>query len=658
MVVLSLFCKNVSKKCSKQFVHASKRGAMKKPKDSYAAYLFHEGTNYQAYKLLSPYPVTKGGQDGWCFSVWAPNAKRVSVVGDFNNWDADCNVMEQCEDGIWVLFISGLDVYDNYKYAVLSQDNNLVLKSDPYGLHFETAPNNSSKLYDINGYNWKDKKWMTDRLSYDPFSSPMNIYEFHFGSWKKYADGNYINYSKMADEIIPYIKKMGYTHIEIMPLTEHPFDGSWGYQVTGLFAPTSRYGTPKDFMLFVDRCHRSGIGVIMDWVMAHFPKDSHGLSLFDGTALYEYENPIKAEHKEWGTKVFDFGKNEVKSFLISAIMYWFDVFHIDGIRCDAVASMLYLDYAKKAGEWIPNEFGGNINLEARDFLKQMNQVVLSKYRGAITIAEESTSFPMITKPSYDGGLGFNFKWNMGWMNDSLHYLSLDPFFRKDNHNDLTFAISYAYSENFILPISHDEVVHGKGSMIGKLMGDYDQKFEELKAFYGYMIGHPGKKLNFMGNEFAQFIEWNNKQELDWFLLDYPRHKAFHKFIKDLNNYYLENRCLYQLDCTYDGFKWIVVDDNKQNIVAFLRKDADGEYVICIVNFSPVERNKYVIGVPENTRYRVELTSALKKYGGDEERRQSFKASQRPSHGFRQSIKVNVPANSVMFLKPDKIESKI
>ncbi len=630
---------------------------MKKVRDSYACYLFHEGTNYQAYKMFAPTKGVENCADGWYFSVWAPNAKAVSVVGDFNNWNAASTPMNPSDDGIWNVFVPGLKQYDNYKYAVTDKYGKTVFKCDPYGLHFETAPANASKLYDISGYRWKDKKWMTDRENYNPYGSPMNIYEMHFGSWRRYDDGNVINYKALADEIIPYVKKMGYTHIEIMPLTEYPFEGSWGYQVTGMFAPTSRYGTPKDLMEFIDRCHRAGIGVILDWVLAHFPRDEHGLSNFDGTPLYEYADPRKGEHKEWGTKVYDFGKNEVKSFLISAAMFWFDVYHVDGIRCDAVASMLYLDYGRKDGEWAPNQYGGNYNLEARDFLRQMNTAILSKYHGALTIAEESTAYPMITKPAYDGGLGFNFKWNMGWMNDSLHYISLDPFFRKDNHNDLTFAITYAYSENYILPISHDEVVHGKCSMINKIPGDYDQKFEDLKAFYGFMIGHPGKKLNFMGNEFAQFIEWNYAQALDWFLLNYPRHRAFQKFIKDLNAFYLENKALWQLDCSYDGFKWIVVDDNSQNIISFIRRAADGEYVVCIINFSPVERLKYVMGVPEGATYKAELFSALKKYGGDEERRPSFRATAKPSHGYPYSIKVNIPKNSVMFLKPEYKEDK-
>lgn len=624
--------------------------------DSYPTYLFHEGTNYEAYKLLSPSRAQENGVEGWNFRVWAPNAVRVSVVGDFNKWDEEKHVMESSPNGIWSLFIPNLEEYANYKYAVCGKNKKTVLKCDPYGLHFETPPANSSKLYDLSGYNWKDRKWMNDRQDFDPYGSPMNIYEIHLGSWKHHSDGNFYSYAALADELIPYLKKMGYTHVEFMPLTEYPFDGSWGYQVTGMFAPTSRYGTPKDLMYLIDKCHRSGIGVILDWVLAHFPRDEHGLANFDGTKLYEYSDPRKGEHKEWGTKVYDFGKNEVKSFLISAAMFWHEFYHIDGIRCDAVASMLYLDYNRKEGEWAPNAFGGNYNLEAKDFLKEMNTAILSRFHGAITIAEESTAFPMVTKPAYDGGLGFNFKWNMGWMNDSLHYIGLDPFFRKDNQKDLTFSLTYAYSENYILPLSHDEVVHGKHSMIEKIAGEYDEKFECLKTFYGYMMGHPGKKLNFMGNEFGQFIEWNYTKELDWLLLDYPKHKGLQKFVKDLNNFYLENKPLWQLDCSWDGFKWIVVDDNRQNIVSFLRKSADGEYVICVMNFSPVARNKYIMGVPELCEYKTELLSSLKKYGGDEARRQSFRAINKPAHGYPYSIKLNIPKNSVMFIKPYKEEA--
>ena len=634
-----------------------KEATMSRTKDGFATYLFHEGTNYEAYKMFCPYPDTQDGVEGWSFAVWAPNAKSVSVVGDFNEWQPDATPMVKEYDGVWRTFIPGLEQYANYKFAVTDQNGNTVFKCDPYAVHCETPPATASKLYDVGKYHWKDNKWMKNRANYNPYGSPMNIYEVHAGSWKRYPDGNYYSYKALADELIPYVKKMGYTHIEFMPLTEHPFDGSWGYQCTGMFAPTSRFGTPDDLMEFIDRCHRAGIGVILDWVLAHFPKDEHGLARFDGTPLYEYADPRKGEHKEWGTLVYDFGKNEVKSFLISAAMFWFDVYHIDGIRCDAVASMLYLDYGRKDGDWVPNKYGGNYNLEAKEFLQNLNTAILSKHHGAITIAEESTAYPMVTKPPYTGGLGFNFKWNMGWMNDSLRYLQLDPFFRKDNHNCITFGLTYAYSENYILPISHDEVVHGKYSMINKAPGEYDQKFEGLKAFYGYMMTHPGKKLSFMGNEFAQFIEWNYNQELDWFLLDYPRHNSFRKFVKDMNHFYLEHKELWQLDSTYDGFKWIVVDDKENNIASYIRSSADGKYVIVVVNFSPVERNKYVMGVPEKKAYRAELYSALKKYGGEEERRPTFRAVGRPAHGHPYSIKVNIPKNSVMILIPEDKEGK-
>ncbi len=499
-------------------------------------------------------------------------------------------------------------------------------------------------------YNWSDDEWIEKRDNTNSFEAPMNIYELHFGSWKQYPDGNYLSYKDMAKELIPYVKKMGYTHIEILPMTEYPFDGSWGYQVTGFFAPTSRYGLPKDFMYFVDKCHKEGIGVILDWVVAHFPKDEHGLMEFDGSRLYEYTDELKCEHKEWGTRIFDYSKNEVKSFLISSAMYWLSEYHIDGIRVDAVASMLYLDYGRKNGEWRPNCFGGNYNLEAIDFLKELNKTCLTEHKGALMIAEESTAFPMVTKPSEDGGLGFNYKWNMGWMNDMLSYVSLDPFFRKDNHNKVTFSITYAYSENYILPLSHDEVVHGKCSMIGKMPLYYDDKFEELKAFYGYMIGHPGKKLSFMGNEFGQFIEWNYKQGLDWLLLDYEKHRKLQDFVKALNKYYLDNKEMYEQDCSYDGFKWLVVDDREQNIVSFVRYAKDGDFTVVLVNFSPVKREKYDMGVPKAGSYSVKLDSSLEKFGGHKIKNKSYKAKKGGMHSCDYHITLEIEPNSVMFFK--------
>ena len=619
-------------------------------------YLFGEGTNYEAYKLFSPTEYSEKGVRKWRFRVWAPNADCVSLVGDFNDWNIEASPLKKEQGGIWETSVEGLSQYDVYKYAV-TKNGKTVLKSDPYGLHFETAPANGSKLYKLDGYKWKDTEWLKKRETVNPYESPMNIYEVHLGSWRRYADGNVFDYKKLADELVPYVKKLNYTHVELMPITEYPFDGSWGYQVTGMFAPTSRYGSPKDFMYFVDKCHKAGIGVILDFVLAHFPKDEHGLAMFDGTPCYEYANPKKGEHKEWGTKIFDYGKNEVKCFLISAVNFWFDKYHIDGIRCDAVASMLYLDYARKQGEWEPNCFGGNYNLEAKDFLQQLNSVILSRYKGAVTVAEESTAYPMVTKPPAVGGLGFNFKWNMGWMNDGLDYLKTDPFFRKGSHNKLTFGITYAYSENYILPLSHDEVVHGKLSLINRPPVAYDDKFENLKTFYGYMMSHPGKKLLFMGGEFGQFIEWRFAEQLDWLLLDYPKHKGLWNFVRDLNAFYLETPALYELDCSSEGFRWSSVDDAVQNVYSYVRFDKSGEPLLTVLNFSSVPREKYRMGVPEKGKYKAVFTSTLKKYGGSSDRKPCYASKKVPMHGFSQSITVNIPAYSVTYFKLSKPTSQ-
>lgn len=617
---------------------------MAKKKTDIPVYLFHEGTNFEAYNFFMPQKMAKC----WVFRVWAPHAKAVSIVGEFNGWNDTANPCEKISEGIWQ-GSAKVSQYDIYKYCITAQNGKKVLKSDPYAAHAETAPNNASKIYDINGYKWSDQKWQATQRD-NMYDKPMNIYEMHVGSWKKYPDGNPYNYRKLADELVPYLKEMHYTHVELMPITEFPYEGSWGYQVTGFFAPTSRYGTPHDFMYLVDKLHRVGIGIILDWVVAHFPKDEHGLYEFDGTCLYESDDHLMNEHKEWGTRVFDYSKGEVKSFLISSANFWVEKYHIDGIRVDAVASMLYLDYARRSGEWRPNKFGGNYNLEAIEFIKEMNTAILSRHPSVMMIAEESTAFPMVTMPKDVGGLGFNFKWNMGWMNDMLSYVSLNPFFRKDNHAKVTFSLSYAFSENYILPLSHDEVVHGKGSLINKLPGEYMQKFHALKAFYGFMMAHPGKKLMFMGGEFAQFIEWNYSAGLDWLLLDFDSHKQIKDFVCDLNKYYLNNSEMYEQDCSQDGFKWLVVDDNSQNIVAFIRYAKDGDYTIAVVNFSPVERLAYTIGVPEKKSYVVKLNSNSVKYGGSDEKNNHYKAKSGMVHGYENYIDIDIPADSVVYLK--------
>ncbi len=613
----------------------------------YPIYLFHKGENYEAYKLMCPHPATVNRKNGYIFRVWAPQALSVSVVGDFNKWDRSINPMKKISVGIWEVFVDGAKIYDNYKYSVEQANGRLVLKSDPFALHTETPPGTASKVYDIEGYEWTDHDWMEKRAKTEHLKSPMNIYELHVGSWRKYDSGDFYDYSKLADELIPYVKEMGYTHIELMPITEYPYEGSWGYQVTGMFAPTSRYGTPKDFMEFVNRCHEEGISVIMDWVSAHFPKDEHGLYMFDGHPLYEYSDNTKREHIEWGTVIFDYGRNEVLSFLISSAMFWFEIYHIDGIRMDAVASMIYLDYARSDKKWTPNIYGGNYNLEALEFIKKLNSAVLMKYKGALMIAEESTAFPMMTMPSYLGGLGFNYKWNMGWMNDTLKYIKVDPFFRKDMHTNMTFSFHYAYTENFILPLSHDEVVHGKGSLINKMPGYYEDKFRGYMAYLGFMMAHPGKKLMFMGGEFGQFIEWDYKRQLDWFLLDYPTHRSLNNFVKDLNRFYLDNREMYELDQSPKGFEWICGDDNKNNVISFIRYAEDGRFLIAVSNFSPMERKGYDIGVPYQGRYKTVINSEHYMSGGKAEIYTALKAAK---HNKPYKISLNIPPNSVIYLK--------
>ncbi len=584
------------------------------------------------------------------FRVWAPAAKSVSVVGDFNAWDTSANPLTEVGKGVFEGKVTGVKNFDNYKYAITSSDGKTVLKSDPYARHFETAPGNASKIYRSKKHIWQDEEWQKEQKQKNIYAEPVNIYEVHLGSWRRYEDGNTYDYVTAARELSAYVKKMGYTHIELMPITEHPFEGSWGYQVTGYFAPTSRYGTPDDFAQFVDIMHENSIGVILDWVPAHFPKDEFGLYRFDGSPCYEYSDPRKGEHKEWGTAVFDYGKPQVMSFLISSALFWIREYHIDGIRVDAVASMLYLDYGRSDGEWIANSYGGRENLEAVEFLKQLNIAAFSENPSVMMIAEESTAWPLVTKPPHDGGLGFNFKWNMGWMNDMLRYMSLDPLFRKHNHDCLTFSFFYAFSENFILPLSHDEVVHGKCSLINKMPGEYNDKFASLRAFYAYMTAHPGKKLLFMGQEFAQFIEWNYEQQLDWLILDYEAHKQMQSFVKDLNLFYLKNTPLYEIDYSWEGFSWISNDDNSQSIIAFRRIDKAGKEIICVCNFVPVGRTDYRIGVPSPGTYKQVLSSNLKKYGGSDDTLLSYKSEKVPMHGYDNSVSLDIPPLSVTYYK--------
>ena len=580
-------------------------------------HLFGAGTHYEIYEKMGGRLMTHEGARGAAFSVWAPNAKAVSVIGDFNNWDARRSPMRRRgESGIWELFLPAAAEGDKYKFHVTQCDGRVVDKTDPYGVYAEVRPNNASVLYPLKRYKWKDRRWMTARRKYDFRTAPMNIYEVHLGSWKRAEGDRFLTYTELAEQLIPYVKEMGYTHIEMLPVEEHPFDGSWGYQVTGYYAPTSRYGSPDEFKQFVDACHQNGISVILDWVPAHFPKDDFALARFDGTALYEHQDPRLGEHIQWGTYIFNYGRKEVANFLLANALYWMDIFHIDGLRVDAVASLLRLDFCKEEGQWLPNVYGGSENLEAIEFLKHMNSVIAEREPGALMIAEDSTAWPGVTKKVDEGGLGFSLKWNMGWMNDFLSYIKLDPIYRKYHQNKLTFGMAYHYAENFVLVLSHDEVVHTKSSMIGKMPGDVWQSFANLRLSYGFMMGHPGKKLLFMGGEFAQYSEWSEARSLDWHLLQYADHQEMQAYVKELNHLYAEEPAFWAEDFDPNGFQWIECDDAESSIVSFVRRSEEKELVF-LCNFTPVVHRGFSLGVPQEGVYHERLNSDAARFGGSD-----------------------------------------
>lgn len=613
--------------------------------------LFRSGENYHSYRMLGAHIFKTRKGPSVRFAVWAPNARRVSVVGDFNGWDGDKNPMTD-RLGIWETVIAGVSEGSLYKYEIHKMGGGSVLKSDPYGFCSEVRPHNASIVADIGGHRWRDGEWLENRASGDLLHEAVSIYEVHLGSWRNHEDGSFLSYHELSQDLVDYVREMGYTHIELLPVMEHPLDDSWGYQVTGYFAPTSRYGSPDGFMDFVDRCHGSGIGVILDWVPAHFPKDENGLGRFDGTALYEYADPRIGEHKEWGTYVFDYGKPEVVSFLISNAIFWMDMYHVDGLRVDAVTSMLYRDYGRKSGEWLPNKYGGRENIEAVDFLRRLNENIYRSFPDAFMAAEESTAWPMVSKPPYDGGLGFSNKWDMGWMHDTLDYMSTDPLFRKGGHSKLTFSMMYAFSENFILPLSHDEVVHGKKSLIEKMPGSYEQKFANLRLLYGYMMSHPGKKLLFMGDEFGQFVEWRFYSGLDWNLLDYDMHRKMREYVKYLNHLYRDERALWERDTGWDGFTWINPNDSERSVISYVRHgEREGDDVVVACNFTPVVRNDYLIGVRQGGKYVEILNSDDMEFGGTGVRNGSpLEAEETPWQSFPYSLRIKLGPLSALYFK--------
>ena len=616
---------------------------------------FSKGQSVRAQEFLGSHPAVVDGQAGWTFRVWAPHAQSVAVMGDFNGWNDSDHPMRPLEGGIWEAFLPGLQQYDNYKYAVHTRDGRVLAKSDPYAFHAETRPGTASKLYDLSGYQWGDQGWMDYRKGNPIYQKPLNIYEVHLGSWRRTADDQMLSYRDIGKYLVPYVKEMGFTHVELLPVTEHPLDDSWGYQCTGYFAATSRFGTPHDFMWLVDQLHQAGIGVILDWVPAHFPKDAFGLYEFDGEPCYEYADPRKGEHADWGTRVFDYARKEVRSFLFSSALFWLEQYHVDGLRVDAVASMLYLDYGRQGGQWTPNVFGGHENLEAVDFLQQLNGHIFMAHPDVMMIAEESTAWPRVSHPvgegGLEGGLGFNLKWNMGWMNDILHYIKLDPYFRQFNHKDITFSLMYAFSENFVLPLSHDEVVHMKGSLINKMPGTNEEKFAGVRVFYTYMLAHPGKKLLMMGTEFGQWNEWHFEHSLDWHLLDPEAewakpHRQLQQFFKQANALYLAHTELWELDFSWEGFEWIEANDNQANTVAFLRKDAKGDALVIVCNFSPVDRTGYTVGVPVPGAYTCIFSTDDPTFGGKGlGDTQPVKSQYNESQGKEQSITLKLPAMS-------------